>query len=140
MPASYLLATKGSGYDLIPDLLSDLFASLLRDHTGRLDHNVRLRHIGHRAARGGRRALDLLHYVHARDHLAEHGITVAVAVGVVEAGVIDSIDEELRCCRIRIARARHGERAGRVLQPVLAFKRNGRARGLFSEARRVAAA
>src|SRR6202051_4063301 len=106
MPASCLLATKASGYDLIPDLLSDLFASLLRDHTGRLDHNVRLRHIGHRAARGGRRAFDLLHYVHARDHLAEHGITVAVAIGIIEGGVIDGVDEELRGGRIRVARAR----------------------------------
>src|SRR3954451_5484041 len=85
----------------------------------RLDDHRLLRHIAREGtARAGGQLGDLVHHVHAGHHLAEHRVAVAVAARVapVEEGVVVDVDEELRGCRVRIRRARHGDGADVVLQ------------------------
>ena len=56
---------------------------------------------------------------------------MAVRVGGVEHGVVLHVDEELRGGRVGVARARHGDGVGVVLEAVVGFKRNGRLGGLL---------
>src|SRR5688500_6441400 len=113
---------------------------LATDHAGRFDDDGRARDVLVHALVDGRHAEDLVHHVHAAHHLAEHGVAVAVLSRVVEEVVVVDVDEELRGRRIGIARPRHGDRPGLVLQPVLRLDRHRRAGGLLGHVRRHAAA
>ena len=61
------------------------------------------------------RVANLLYGFHALHHLAENGVGGAVT-GLIQRGVVDHVDEELRGCRVRLStQTGHGNRAASVL-------------------------
>src|SRR4030095_10692070 len=80
---------------------------------------------------------DAIDHVHAFHDLAEYTIAVPFLgwKAVVEHGVVDDIDEELRGCRMWIRRARHGQRSDRILQAVVRFITDWSLRRLLFELR-----
>src|SRR5262245_1294998 len=73
-----------------------------------------------RRARAGLHLLDALDDIQAFHHLAEHGVAVALwcREAEIERVVVRDVDEELRGRGMGVGRARHGDRAHCVLQPV----------------------
>ena len=99
--------------------------ALRADDLDRLDRHV----VVHAATA----RLDLGHGVdhrHAVGDAAEHGIAGAAATRV-EVGVVDQVDEELRGGAVRIVGARHRERAAPILDAVVGFVLDRRARRLL---------
>lgn len=64
---------------------------------------------------------NLVNHVDALGDLPKYAITPAILARrfKVEKAVVDHIDKELSCGRVRIARARHGQRAAIVFQCVI---------------------
>ena len=69
----------------------------------------------------------------AFDHRAEHAVAPALRRrrGVVEERVVGDVDEELRGRRMRVGRARHRDRVVVVLESVVGFVLDRRARSAF---------
>src|SRR5690348_9742872 len=64
---------------------------------------------------------DLVNHIHALGDLSKYAITPTILAWrfKVEKAVVDHIDKELSRCGVRIARARHGQRAAVVFQFVI---------------------
>lgn len=75
------------------------------------------------AAAGGGHFLDAFDDVHAFDDFTEYTVAPALQAlaAMIEKIVVGDIDEELCGGRVRILGARHGQRAGHVLQAVVGF-------------------
>src|ERR1700694_4890592 len=89
---------------------------VLNDRCG-LEHDLLQRDIlGKRSSGTGRRGRDLVHDVHALDHLPEYGISVALGrcIAKIERLVIRDVDEELRGRGLRVAGACPRYRTGHV--------------------------
>src|SRR5260221_4764803 len=88
-----------------------------------LDEDIFSRHVLVKAAVAGGDCLDLIDHVAAFHDLPENTVTEAVRVGGAEIQevVIHDIEEELRGCRVRIRRARHGHSVSIVLQTLARF-------------------
>jgi hypothetical protein len=84
------------------------------------DDHVLDRHVLVEALVAGAHGADLVDHVHAFDDLAEDTVAPALAGrrAEVQEVVIDGVDEELGGRRVRIAGARHRDRAALVLQAV----------------------
>src|SRR5262245_4607767 len=80
---------------------------------------------------------DAVDHVHALYDFPEYAIAITFLSRKpeVEHGVVDDIDEELRRCRMRIGRARHGQRPNGILKVVVRFIANRAARWFLFEFR-----
>ena len=82
------------------------------------------RHIIHARATPGAHAGDFVDYVHAFDHFAKDRVAPAILTGMVEKVIVFHVDEKLRRGRMRVAGARHGNRADLVFQTVFRLVAN----------------
>jgi len=62
---------------------------------------------------------DLFNRIHSFNHLAENGIAIAIGLRMVEASVVDRVDEKLRSRGVGVAGAGHCEPADIVAQTIL---------------------
>ncbi len=72
---------------------------------GLFDDDRIVRHVLMARLVTGRHRLDLIHHIHATDHLAEDCVTPAVLPRIVEEAVVPDIDEELRRSGVRVGSA-----------------------------------
>ena len=86
-----------------------------------------------------RHDIDRIEHRQARDDAAEHRIA-APRRRVVQRGVVGDVDEPLRGGAVRVAAARHRDRAAQVRQAVVVLELDRRAGGLLDHAAREAAA
>ena len=109
-------------------------------HTGNDDHINR--HIIVFALRLCFQFLNLIHNVHALNHLPEHAITVFfIRVSlIIKIRIVNSIDKELSGSGVRIGGSRHSKRAAQIFQAVAGFIANRLMGGLFFVTHGIAAA
>src|SRR5450759_2485702 len=117
-------------------------ASLILDDGCSLEYHGLLRHVlGKRSAGAGRHGGDLVHHVHALDHLPEHSVPIALrrCFSKIEELVVRYVDEELRSRGLRIAGARHRQCARHIektgFAALFSFVLNRTAGGLLLEVR-----
>src|SRR5262249_20891113 len=89
---------------------------------GRFNDDVLLGHVLMTALTAGADDLDLVHHVHAGDHLAEDAVADAIlGLGLVEEGIVLDVDEELRRGAVGFIGAGHGQGAALIGQTVGRF-------------------
>src|SRR5690606_15494940 len=111
-------------------------------HRDLFDHDRVFGNVLVEAGAAGVDRFDLVHHIHAVDHLAKHTIapTLYILAAVIEEIVVLHIDEKLSGRTVRLHGSRHGNGAGLVLEAVVRLVLDTAAGGLLAHVRGHAAA